>query len=116
MRLCSFRLFIINVTYLIKPSLKKEFPAFTKRSQSLRLINSNIHRDKNLVNSKRTSLYDHITTNTALHPAQVKDTVVYKQPHAREEVETGLEPIGMKLVSENVKVDVKIVIITHSSV
>ena len=59
---------------------------------------------------------DHITTNTALHPAQVKDTVVYKQPHAREQVETELEPTGMELVSENVKVYVKIAIVTHSSI
>ena len=59
---------------------------------------------------------DHITTNTALQPAKVKDTVVYKQPHAREKVKTELEPTGMELVSENVRVDVKIVIITHSSI
>ena len=45
---------------------------------------------------------DHITTNTALHPAPGKDTLVYKNPHAREEVETELELTGMELVSKKV--------------
>ena len=43
---------------------------------------------------------DHITTSTALHLAPGNDAVVYKQPHAREEVETELEPTGMELVSK----------------
>ena len=58
---------------------------------------------------------DHITTNTALQPAQVKDAVVYTEPDAREEVETELEPTGMELVSENVKIYVQIVIVTNPS-
>ena len=44
---------------------------------------------------------DHITTKTALHPATGKDAVVYKQPHARDEVETELETPGMELKAKN---------------
>ena len=52
---------------------------------------------------------DHITTKTALHPATGKDALVYKQPHARDEVETELETTGMELKSKNV-------IVTYSSI
>ena len=45
----------------------------------------------------------------AIHPATGKDAVVYKQPHARDEIETELETTGMEVLSKNV-------IVTHSSI